>query len=158
MFRAEPSSGRRAGDYDAGVRRSTLGFTFAVALLALAGLGAGASVASAFTGFVSPSHNIGCVISSQSVRCDIRVHSWQSPPKPKSCELDYGGGVAVDKSGRAQFLCAGDTTLEAGPVLGYGDSVSRGRFRCTSQESGMRCVNKRSGHGFFLAKQSYRLF
>lgn len=117
-----------------------------------------AASASAFAGFVSPSENIGCVISKQSVRCDIRDHSWQSPPKPKSCELDYGGGVAVDKSGRAQFLCAGDTTLNSGPVLNYGDSIQKGRFRCVSKESGMRCVNKRNGHGFLLAKQNYSLF
>ena len=98
------------------------------------------------------------MISSQSVRCDIRDHSWHSPPKPASCELDYGGGVAVDKSGRAQFLCAGDTTLDAGPVLAYGRSISKGRFHCESQETGMRCINTRSSHGFFLAKQRYELF
>ena len=129
-----------------------------VGALAAALVAAAASPAVAFTGFVSPSHNIGCVISKQYVRCDIRNHSWQSPPKPQSCELDYGGGVAVDKSGRAQFLCAGDTTLNSGPALEYGDSVQRGRFRCVSQETGMRCVNKRNGHGFFLAKQRYSLF
>jgi hypothetical protein len=149
---------RRPGEYDPRVRRSSARLLVALALVALTGLAAGASAASAYTGFVSPSHNIGCVISSQSVRCDIRDHSWPTPPKPKSCELDYGGGVAVDRGGKAQFLCAGDTTLEAGPVLGYGSSVSRGRFRCSSQESGMRCVNQRNGHGFFLAKQSYALF
>jgi hypothetical protein len=119
---------------------------------------AASASASAFVGFVSPSHNIGCVMDKEAVRCDIREHSWKSPPKPKSCDVDYGGGVAVDKSGRAQFLCAGDTTLESGPVLAYGDSVSRGRFRCVSKETGMRCVNKRNGHGFFLAKQTYSLF
>jgi hypothetical protein len=139
------------------VDRPSVRLMLAVALVALAGLATAAS-ASAFKGFVSPSHNIGCVISSQSARCDIRDHSWQSPPKPASCELDYGGGVAVDKSGRAQFLCAGDTTLEAGPVLAYGVSVSAGRFRCTSKETGMRCVNTRNGHGFLLAKQTYKLF
>jgi hypothetical protein len=95
---------------------------------------------------------------SASVRCDIREHSWQSPPKPKKCDVDYGGGVAVGKSGRAGFVCAGDTTLEAGPVLAYGDSISAGRFRCESQEAGMRCVNRRNGHGFLLAKQTYKLF
>jgi hypothetical protein len=148
--------GHPARHYDAPVRRS-LRLVLAVALVALTGLATAAS-ASAFKGFVSPSHNIGCVMDSQAVRCDIRDHSWQSPPKPKSCDVDYGGGVAVDKKGRAQFLCAGDTTLEAGPVLAYGDSISQGRFRCESQEAGMRCVNKRTGHGFFLAKQTYKLF
>jgi len=117
-----------------------------------------AAPAFAFKGFVSPSHNIGCVMDKQGVRCDIRDHSWPTPPKPKSCELDYGGGVFVGKSGRASYICAGDTTLEAGPVLPYGDTVSKGRFRCRSGEAGMRCVNDRNGHGFLLAKEKVRLF
>jgi hypothetical protein len=119
---------------------------------------AAASPATAFKGFVSPSHNIGCVIGKSGARCDIRHHSWRTPPKPKSCELDYGGGVAVDKRGEADFICAGDTTLEAGPVLGYGQSTRSGRFRCTSLESGMRCLNTRNGHGFLLSKQRVSLF
>jgi hypothetical protein len=129
----------------------------AAALAATCALALAAS-ASAFKGFVSPTHNIGCVMDTQAVRCDIRDHSWQSPPKPKSCDVDYGGGVAVGHSGKASFVCAGDTTLEAGPVLGYGESVSKGRFRCTSMETGMRCVNERNGHGFLLSKQSAKLF
>lgn len=128
---------------------AALAATFAFALVASA---------SAFKGFVSPTHNIGCVMDKQAVRCDIRDHSWQSPPKPKSCELDYGGGVVVGHSGKAEFVCAGDTTLEAGPVLAYGESVRKGRFRCTSMETGMRCVNRRNGHGFLLSKQKVRLF
>ena len=131
--------------------------SLALALVAVIGLATAAS-ASAFAGFVSPSHNIGCVMDKGGVRCDIRDHSWHSPPKPKWCDVDYGGGVAVDKKGKAGFVCAGDTTLESGPVLAYGHSISRGRFHCESQEAGMRCVNKRNGHGFFLSKQSYRLF
>lgn len=128
----------------------------AAAVAALAGVAA--SSASAYKGFVSPSHNIGCVMEKQSVRCDIRHHSWHSPPKPKWCEVDYGGGVAVGKKGKADFVCAGDTTLEAGPVLPYGSSISLGRFRCESGEAGMRCVNKRNGHGFLLAKEKVKLF
>jgi len=126
-------------------------------LVALTGMATAASAA-AFTGFVSPTRNIGCVISKQGVRCDIRDHSWTSPPKPKWCDVDYGGGVAVDKKGKAGFVCAGDTTLESGSVLAYGSSISRGRFHCQSQEAGMRCTNKRNGHGFYLSKQQYKLF
>jgi hypothetical protein len=130
----------------------------AVLAAAFAATAAAPAAAAAYKGFVSPSHNIGCVMEERGVRCDIRDHSWQSPPKPKSCELDYGGGVFVGTKGRAGYVCAGDTTLQAGPVLGYGESVGKGRFRCTSGEAGMRCVNKRNGHGFLLAKQKVKLF
>jgi hypothetical protein len=92
------------------------------------------------------------------VRCDIRHHSWATPPKPKNCELDYGGGVFVGKHGRAGYVCSGDTTLHAGPVLPYGESERKARFRCTSEEAGMRCVNLRNGHGFLLSRQRVRLF
>ena len=117
-----------------------------------------AAPAGAAVFFESPSHNIGCALSAQTgVRCDIRHHAWKAPKKPKWCDVDYGGGVAVDKKGKAGIVCAGDTTLNSGPVLPYGSSINRGRFNCESQEAGMRCVNKRSGHGFYLNKQHYEL-
>ena len=109
-------------------------------------------------GFQSPSKNIGCYIDSSAVRCDIRVHSWTAPPKPSYCDVDWGGGMAVGKKHRGGFVCAGDTTLNAGPVLAYGSSRSEGRFTCTSRESGMTCRNRRNGHGFFLSRDSYRRF
>lgn len=139
------------------VRSSSVRISLAVAAVALLGL-ATAATASAFKEFQSPSKNIGCVMSEESVRCDIRDHSWPTPPKPKNCELDYGGGVAVDTSGKAQLICAGDTALGVGPVLSYGSAITKGRFRCFSGENGVRCVNRRNHHGFVLSKQSYKLF
>lgn len=108
--------------------------------------------------FQSPSGNIGCYIAKSGVRCDIDKRSWKPPPKPAYCDVDWGQGVAVDKHGKAGIVCAGDTTLHQGPVLPYGRSVSKGRFRCVSKSSGMRCVNRHNGHGFFLSRESYRLF
>ncbi len=139
------------------MRVSSTRILVAVVAVALLGLATAAS-ASALKLFESPSGNIGCVMSEEGVRCDIAQHSWKSPPKPKSCDVDYGGGVAVDTKGKAGFVCAGDTTLHQGPALPYGSAITKGRFRCLSEEAGMRCVNRRNGHGFFLAKQSYRLF
>lgn len=108
--------------------------------------------------FQSPSRNIGCAITKQSVRCDIRERSWDPPPKPRSCELDYGQGVTVGRRGRAHFVCAGDTTLGQGRRLAYGEAIRRGRFRCVSRRSGMRCTNRRNGHGFALSRQRARRF
>lgn len=126
--------------------------------LLLAAFATAPALGSSYKGFVSPTRNIGCVMDSVAVRCDIRDHSWPTPPKPKSCELDYGGGLVVGRKGKAQFVCAGDTALEAGPVLAYGSSQRFGRFRCSSEESGMRCVNTRNGHGFVLSKQRAKRF
>jgi uncharacterized protein DUF6636 len=112
-----------------------------------------------FTGFQSPSGNIGCVIGRRGgVRCDIRNRDWRPPPKPASCMLDWGFGLTVGRRGRGRFVCAGDTTLGQGRRLAYGDAIRRGRFRCVSRRSGMRCTNRRNGHGFSLSRERARRF
>jgi uncharacterized protein DUF6636 len=132
--------------------------TLALSLVVVA---AGASPAAAkLRFFQSPSHNIGCVMSGKFVRCDIKNHSWPTPPKPPSCDVDYGQGVAVGKRDvRASFVCAGDTAFDPNAdVLAYGDRISQRRMRCASKSKGMRCVNRDTKHGFFLSSQDVRLF
>lgn len=132
------------------MRRSLIMGLAAAALLAPSTAQAGA--------FQSPSGNIGCYITKGSVRCDIAEHSWPTPPKPRSCTVDYGYGLAVGKRGKGGFICAGDTTLHQGPVLAYGEKIRRGRFRCKSRTDGMRCVNRRNGHGFHLSRSFAKRF
>ncbi|MDX6616495.1 MAG: hypothetical protein QOD60_1586 [Solirubrobacterales bacterium] len=108
--------------------------------------------------FHSPSGNIGCALGGFGARCDIADHTWVAPPKPANCDVDWGGGVAVDKKGKAGWVCAGDTTLHQGNALGYGNSVSQGRFKCKSKQSGVRCVNTGNKHGFFVSRDTVRLF
>lgn len=134
------------------IRRSLL--VLVAAALALA---VGASSAAAFKGFETPSHNIGCILTEQTARCDIRDHSWPTPKKPKSCEFDYGA-LFIGKQGKGEFGCVSDSAMGAGPVLPYGESIRKGRFVCSSEEAGVRCVNRRNGHGFFVSKQRVRLF
>ena len=117
-----------------------------------------AAPASAATFFETPSHNIGCVISKSGARCDIREHAWTPPPKPRSCEVDWGFGLTVGRRGFANWVCAGDTVFGGKKVLGYRKSIERGRFKCTSYRNGVRCVNKRNDHGFRLARRIARWF
>ena len=56
------------------------------------------------------------------------------------------------------FFCAGDSVLGLGPKLPYGESIRRGRFKCTSYRNGIRCVNTRNHHGFRLARRFARWF
>ncbi len=135
----------------------------AVSALALSIIGASApfgtaSILDRTTFFQSPSHNIACAMTSEGVRCDIRDHSWKAPPKPASCDVDYGGGLSLIERGKGHDTCAGDTLLGSGEVLAYGRSEKVGRFRCTSKMTGVKCVNRRNGHGFKLATASVRLF
>ena len=110
--------------------------------------------------FQSPSGNIGCVIGGGLARCDILEHDWTPPPKPASCiDGDYGNGVEVIGGHPGQYTCAGDTVFSPNnPVLGYGEKITKNRFRCKSKTSGMRCVNRKLKHGFFLSRDRVRLF
>jgi hypothetical protein len=127
-------------------------------VLAVSALLVAAAPASAYTFFETPSHNIGCVISKSFTRCDIREHAWKPPPKPKSCHVDWGFGLTVGRRGFAEWVCAGDTVFGGKRVLAYRESITRGRFTCTSRRNGVRCVNERNGHGFKLARRSARWF
>lgn len=125
----------------------------AAALLALAASNANAVF------FASPSRNIGCLLDKGFVRCDIGTRDWSPPPKPRSCPVDWGQGVSVGKRGRARFVCAGDTVKDPrARILHYGRSMTRGRFTCTSRQSGLTCRNRQTGRGFTLAKERYRFF
>lgn len=109
--------------------------------------------------FVSPSGNIGCIVYEGYLRCDIAEREWSPPPRPADCPsfTGYGQGIGMDAHGPATFVCAGDTTLNNGPALGYGQTHSGDGFVCTSAPAGLRCTNA-DGHGFQLARQAYDLF
>ena len=99
------------------------------------------------------------MISGKGARCDIQQHSWPTPPTPPTCDVDYGNGVQVGKHGSGSYVCAGDSVFSPGnPVLGYGDKITKKRFRCKSKPNGVRCVNRRNDHGFFLSREDARLF
>jgi len=108
--------------------------------------------------FRSPSGNIGCALDGDLARCDIAKRDWSPPPKPASCESDYGQGLRISRSGsRGRFVCAGDSALSGRRTLRYGSSLRRGSITCTSRLSGVICKNRR-GHGFRISRQSDRRF
>ena len=107
--------------------------------------------------FSTPSGNIGCSVTAQGARCDIGEREWQPTPSSEPCELDYGNGISLGHAG-ASFTCAGDTALGAPDVLAYGQRAQRGNFFCDSTEQGVTCSDLRNGAGFFISRQSYRIF
>lgn len=111
--------------------------------------------------FRSPSSNIGCIIFSGGVRCDIKQRNWSPPPRPASCPdvVDFGQGLAVNPSGRGRFVCAGDTALNPqAAALPYGRDATVGAVTCASRTDGITCTETRTGHGFFISVQGYRIF
>ena len=121
-----------------------------LAVLLLAGvLAQGAEPAVAFRGnwFQSPSGNIRC--------------RYFAEGNVTACKTLNNGRVAiVPLSGQAYVLARlTDFTFPRGPVLAYGTYWSlRGRFRCDSYTSGMKCRSLRSGHGFVVNRSGFKTF
>ncbi|GEL19837.1 serine/threonine-protein kinase [Pseudonocardia asaccharolytica] len=118
-------------------------------------------VASAATGFSTPSNNIACYLSPNSARCDIAEHSWDPdrvPNRPDNCPLVWGDSLSVTGSDRAEFVCHGDTVFGTGPILDYGRSLRVGDVTCTSRTAGVECRVGASGHGFSMSKSGYQFF
>ena|ERR1700761_634886 len=134
------------------------GSTFLGLALAAFLLGPGAAEAGAFKTFESPSHNIGCIVSARGARCDIFHYSFSPPKRPKSCKFGYGNSVFVGNQGPGVYGCVSDSALDPGTVLPYGETLRKGRFVCTSEEVGVRCVDRRDGHGFLLSRRRVKLF
>jgi len=109
-------------------------------------------------GFTSPSGNVGCMVDSTFVRCDIAERDWSPPPRPADCEFDYGQGINMVAGEEAEFICAGDTALGGGEPLEYGKSVGAGSLSCESAESGITCRDSTTGHGFTIAREAYQVF
>jgi len=113
----------------------------------------------AYRSFQSVSKNIACAIDRKYARCDVEKKSFTSPPKPGDCQLDWGSAVAVEGSVAGAFICHGDTVMNPGaPVLQYGESSVIGSIQCDSSSAGIECRNTGTGHGFFLAREKYRVF
>lgn len=131
--------------------------TLVIGAAALAVLAPSASAKFKF--FQTPTGNIACAMGGGAIRCEIQEHTWMAPPKPSDCDVDWGGGVQVGREDPGSFVCAADTVFSpSNPVLDYGERIIKNRFRCSSKQKGVRCVNSKSGHGFFLSRETVRLF
>ena len=111
--------------------------------------------------FTTPSENISCALTPDFVRCDIFEYSYEPPPKPASCEFDYGSSLSVGLEGPAEFACVSDAVTGAPDtltVLEYGTATGVGPFRCESSEAGVRCENTETGSGFTLAREAAEVF
>ena len=105
--------------------------------------------------FRTPSKNIYCAWLSgpSTLRCDILSGVRPLPPKPPSCDFDWGAGFDLRRTGRARILCVSDSVVtSSAKVLRYGRTWSRGGFTCRSRVTGLRCRNS-AGHGFFLSRE-----
>ena len=108
--------------------------------MAVAALVPASAAAGTVRWFHSPSGNIECEVRTAYAFC-------QTGTPARSVELRANGRLR---------RCGGVRCLGNGPTnattLGYGRSLDVGPFRCTSLTTGMRCVARRTGHGFLLSR------
>jgi hypothetical protein len=90
--------------------------------------------------FASPSGNIQCWIDPAHGRagCTTRQPQW-------SAILTSSGGLTIR---RLRFDCGCEEP--SAPRLSYGRQISYGGFRCSSRETGVRCVVAETGKGFLI--------
>lgn len=110
--------------------------------------------------FATPSGNIVCDITADGARCGIASLA-QKPAPVDGCDGSVGFVYVVDGSGKVDVPCVPKKELpkKAGKdvnVLGYGQTSAAYGFTCTSEESGMACVDDATGSGFSLARAGGR--
>lgn len=112
-------------------------------------------------GFQSPSGNISCQLFEgeiNALRCESSLKPKPPQPYPGYCEVVWGQGFLLPADARPEILCIGDTIRDKNkPVLAYGKTWNNGGFKCVSQKTGLTCTN-RSGIGFFLSREKWRVF
>lgn len=119
-------------------------------------------------GFRSPSNNIHCMIddfglSNNSyppyLRCDIYQVDSRPPPRPATCQGDWGQAFSITADGMVgQRMCYTDAVMnDQWPILAYGAVWQQHGFTCTSEPSGVTCFNARR-RGFTLSRRTQTLF
>ena len=96
-------------------------------------------------------------------RCDVKTHTWVAPPRPRTCDLDWGFGVQVGDRGFSSYVCAGDSVAfgKPNPVLAPGGFIVVGPYACAVlpvAETTVNCRNNRTGRGFEVSAATVSLF
>jgi hypothetical protein len=125
---------------------SARGPGIAAATVGVVALGLLASTASAGSNtFVqTPSRNVVCQLNQSTALCTV---------------LSSGREARVDRRGHVRvFAQNSNPPIEGVRTLAYGRSVAIAGFRCVSRTSGMRCVERKSRHGFLAAREKITTF
>jgi hypothetical protein len=119
--------------------------------------------------FQLPSGNIDCFTTSAKrgkyaqpayVECSGVALNPEPDKAAWGCVLDWVG-IEVSATGESHPGCRGDVPPSQArrrkPTLGYGQAWQQFGITCLSQRSGLVCINL-DGHGFFYARERWRLF
>lgn len=118
----------------------------------------------------TPSGNIGCDLSfwlgHSGVTCTVKSYL-----DDKKYPEEVPGGIRYKNSfslfevqgGTPEFSARGDAPNhisypELAYTVPYGQTVYYGATVCDSQEEGLTCWNIKTGNGFFMSREGYRIF
>lgn len=113
--------------------------------------------------FRSPTGNIHCLIGDLAegggAQCELVNLTPSYTKRPADCDLDWGHSFLVEAgAARGEVACVGDTVRDDGSFeLDYGGTMKHGEITCTSERTGMTCVNA-TGHGFSISRGQQRVF
>lgn len=134
--------------------------------------------------FATPDGTVVCAFSEGTARCDVSKRGYKAPPRPRSCDLDWGDSVYLDR--KAGFGCVGDTNAGMADVgsdwtrwfssrngikapaaysggkrqagLRPGIALRSGNLVCeTTTKQAVTCTNVKTKRGFTLSRTSYKL-
>jgi hypothetical protein len=140
----------------------TVAFSLTFAAAALQQLEPSAATAHAdsdYPLFQSPSGNIQCNMGSADgttwAACEIRDHTWATPPRPTPCMGNFGDRISIRQASAPEMSCHTDSLMGNGyPTLQYGQTQSINSITCDSEVSGMTCRDTDSGHYFVLSRDN----
>ena len=93
------------------------------------------------------------------MRCDIAQFSYTPPPRPESCEFDWGGAFAIEPDASVRFLCVSDTTLSPDhPKPAAGTSVAIGHSVCAVEAESIDCTVDQTDGGLMLSPNLYGVY
>ena len=111
--------------------------------------------------FQSPSGNIRCTMfdsdGRNTVRCEVVEHGWEAPPRSPDCQLNWGDRVELTEDSAAVFSCYGQNLPDPQATLDYGKVAIFGSISCTSETTGIMCLDNDTGHFFNVSRDSYQV-
>ncbi len=110
--------------------------------------------------FPSPSKNIFCGLTQDQAFCKIYEHEWPDPASDKEGGSPYGhASFVVDSQGaRATHGDFGDLSEANIVEAPYGTVLTVAPSECEVATTGVTCRNLMNGHGFTVARASYKVF
>jgi hypothetical protein len=107
--------------------------------------------------FVTPGKNVNCEMGLKRPGLQPRTYVFCLAYRDGNPERT-ARAVSMNTSGKLK-VCRGCMSNSDGPItLKVGHSIALGPFLCTSLRPGVRCIVKRSRHGFRLSLRGLRRF